>query len=157
MEGARERISGLTFRPVRNARFALGHSSRSWPKEPSYLLPPAHRLPNRLVYEAVPEPVSTPALEAQNRALRASLEVVKASASTSTRKAAYGALRAFLKGSGVATQASYQALKALHLAESPLVMQWAAALDADQLTPSGLLAALCPPAPPVRHRPIGSN
>lgn len=307
MGDARERISGLTFKPVRNARFALGHASRSWPKEPRYLLPAPHRLPNQLVYEAVPEPVavalfakrkaarsrqakaakaspflegvmvlptvtssdyadqmadrlqawrvafeaatgckvlhismhldegyidkagkvrrnphahvitdrvlstgkmwqpdrrelaevqtltakalgmqrgqthqdrkgaparrhiphqvyrrmmqaaapapqvpepvSTPALEAQNRALRASLEVVKASASTSTRKAAYGALRAFLKGSGVATQASYQALKALHLSGSPLVMQWSAALDADQLTPSGLLAALCPPAP----------
>lgn len=312
MGDARERISGLTFKPVRNARFALGHASRSWPQEPRYLLPPAHRLPNRLVYEAVPEPaavalfatrkaarsrqakaakaspflegvlvlptvtgsdyaermadqlqawrvafetatgcrvlhismhldegyidqagqvqrnphahvitdrvlstgkmwkpdrreladvqtltakmlgmqrgqthqdrkgaparrhiphqvyrrmmqaaapapqvpepVSTPALETQNRALLASLVVANANASTSARKAAYGALRAFLKGSGMATQASYQALKALHLSGSPLVTQWSAALDADQLTPAGLLAALRQPAPP---KPLG--
>lgn len=69
MGDARERISGLTFKPVRNARFALGHASRSWPKEPRYLLPPAYRLPNRLVYEAMPEPVAA-ALFATRKAAR---------------------------------------------------------------------------------------
>lgn len=301
MGDARERISGLTFKPVRNARFALGHASRSWPKEPSYLLPPAHRLPNRLVYEAVPEPAAvalfatrkaarsrqakaakaspflegvivlptvtgsdyaermavqlqawrvafetatgcrvlhismhldegyidqagqvqrnphahvitdrflpngrmwkpdrrelanvqtltakmlgmqrgqthqdrkgaparrhiphqvyrrmmqaaapTPelsSLKAQNRAMQAQAVVTKANAVASNKKAAYGALRAFLKGSGMATQASYQALKALHLAGSPLVSQWSTALDAEQLTPEALLMALCPQGP----------
>lgn len=69
MGDARKRKSGLTLRPVRNARFALGHASRSWPKEPRYLLPAPHRLPNRLVYEAMPEPVAA-ALFATRKAAR---------------------------------------------------------------------------------------
>lgn len=299
MGDARKRISGLTFKPVRNARFALGHASRSWPKEPSYLLPPAHRLPNAVTYEAMPESAAVdlfarrkaartrqakaakaspflegvlvlpevtgtdyadqmadrlqawrvafeaatgcrvlhismhldegyidqsgqvqrnphahvitdrvlsngcmwqpdrraladvqtltanalgmqrgqthqdrkgaparrhiphqvyrrmmqaaaPApelssLKALNRAMQAQAVVTKANAVASTKNAAYGALRAFLKGSGMATQASYQALKALYLSGSPLVSQWSAALDADQLTAEALLTALCPP------------
>lgn len=44
------RISGLTFKPVKNAAFAKGHNDRDerYP-EPSYLLPKHKRLPNKTV------------------------------------------------------------------------------------------------------------
>lgn len=105
-----------------------------------------HQIYRRMMQAAAPAP-EVSSLKAQNRAMQAQAVVTKANAAASSKKAAYGALRAFLKGSGMATQASYQALKTLHLAGSPLVSQWSAAIDADQLTPEALLKALCQPGP----------
>lgn len=47
---AAERKSGITLKPVHNVRFAVAHAERSPISTPSYLLPPAHRLPNRVVH-----------------------------------------------------------------------------------------------------------
>ena len=49
---AKQRTSGITIKPAHNVRFAVAHAERSQLSAPSYLLPPAHRLPNRIVYQA---------------------------------------------------------------------------------------------------------
>lgn len=49
---AKQRISGITIKPAHNVRFAVAHAERSSLSQPSYLLPPEHRLPNRVVYRA---------------------------------------------------------------------------------------------------------
>ncbi len=49
---AKQRTSGISIEPARNVRFAVAHAERSALSTPSYLLPPAHRLPNRVVYRA---------------------------------------------------------------------------------------------------------
>lgn len=49
---AKQRTSGITIEPAHNVRFAVAHAERSQLSAPSYLLPPAHRLPNRVVYRA---------------------------------------------------------------------------------------------------------
>lgn len=49
---AKQRTSGITIKPAHNVRFAVAHAERSQLSAPSYLLPPAHRLPNRVVYRA---------------------------------------------------------------------------------------------------------
>lgn len=47
---ATSRISGLTFLPVDNPRFAVSHSERTELHEPKYFLPVEHRLENRMVF-----------------------------------------------------------------------------------------------------------
>lgn len=49
---AKQRTSGITIEPAHNVRFAVAHAERSALSTPSYLLPPKHRLPNRVVYRA---------------------------------------------------------------------------------------------------------
>ena len=56
---ARKRTSGLTLRKVSNARFAVAHAARSGLREPKYLLPAPHRLPNRIVFSADSEAAIT--------------------------------------------------------------------------------------------------
>lgn len=57
--GTTKRTSGLTLRKVSNARFAVAHSSRSGLREPKYLLPAPHRLPNRIAFSAGSEAAIT--------------------------------------------------------------------------------------------------
>lgn len=47
-EGLRK--SGMTIKPVTNARFAVSHAERTDLHEASYLLPPADRLENRTIF-----------------------------------------------------------------------------------------------------------
>ena len=56
---ARKRTSGLTLRKVSNARFAVAHAARSGLREPKYLLPAPHRLPNRIAFSAGSEAAIT--------------------------------------------------------------------------------------------------
>ena len=44
-----ERVSGITFQPIRNIRFAVSHSERTDLADPGYLLPEEYRLGNRVV------------------------------------------------------------------------------------------------------------
>lgn len=81
------------------------------------------------------------ALSLQNRAHEAKTVQVGVEAG----KAAYAAVRAFLKGFGKAKQSDYQALKKLHEAGNPAIQQWAEYIDKtddDKLDSEALLWAI---------------
>lgn len=94
-----------------------------------------------LVEELAEVHAQNTALSLQNRAHEANSRRARVEAG----KAAYAAVRAFLKGSGKAKQADYQAFKKLHEAGHTVVEQWAQYIDTTedaQLDAEALLWAI---------------